>query len=142
MVEYLSDDELYILASIAYDLLTTNDLILTYKKNSGEVVYNSDYDTVEILIKQGYIVAKIPKNNTDEYYNFNLTPLGYKVFQSLDKIELLKSRCLEDSFLIDCIIQELEIKDLPELLVSDNKSVRDAAKKRCGGNIYQPATNR
>jgi hypothetical protein len=135
MIEYLSDNELYILASIAYDLLTTNDLILTYKKNLGEVVYNSDYDTVEILIKQGYIAAKIPKNNTDEYYNFNLTPLGYKVFQSLDKIELLKSRCLEDSFLIDCIIQELEIKDLPELLVSDNKCIRDAAKKRCGGNI-------
>ena len=132
MIEYLSDDELYILASIAYDLLTTDDLILTYKKNSGEVVYNSDYDTVEILIKQGYITAKIPKNTMDEYYSFNLTPLGYKIFQSLDKRELLKNRCLEDSFLTDCIIQELEIKDLPTLLVSDNKNVRESAKKRCG----------
>ena len=132
MLEYLSDDELYILASIAYNLLTTDDLILTYKKNSGEVVYNSDYDTVEMLIKQGYITAKIPKNTIDEYYNYNLTPLGYKIFQSLDKRELLKNRCLEDSFLTDCIIQELEIKDLPTLLVSAHKNVRESAKKRCG----------
>ena len=135
MIEYLSNNELYILTSIAYDLLTTNDLILTYKKNSGEVVYNSDYDTVEMLIKRGYIEAKIPKNTMEEYYNFNLTPLGYKILQSLDKVELLKNRCLEDSFLIDCIIQELEIKELPTLLVSDNKCIRESAKKRCGGNI-------
>jgi hypothetical protein len=115
------EDEEYITALAAYDLLPEEDLIL-YRGETGNIL-TSDYDTVTILERRGIL------QRADSRYI--LTRRGQAYWQSLHKPTLLTNeRVRGDTILLEFLLQDIPPDYLPPLLVHSNEHIRQLARHR------------